>query len=210
MDDSAARSLSVSFDSDSHLVPVIVQSVRSGRVLMLGYMNAEALRVTRESGRVTFFSRSRQRLWTKGETSGNWLEPVELVPDCDGDALLVRAQPHGPTCHTGSESCFGCTETTTLGEMLGELFDLIEDRRRRRPEGSYTAELLDAGTARIAQKVAEEAVELALEAVARGGRVADEAADLLYHLLVLLSATALEPEAVAATLRERRGEGAGR
>lgn len=210
MDDSVAGPLPLRLDSESDLVPAIVQNVRSGRVLMLGYMNAEALRRTRETGRVTFYSRSRQRLWTKGETSGNWLELVELLPDCDGDALLVRARAHGPTCHTGSDSCFAEPETIALGEVLGDLSDLIEVRRRRRPEGSYTVALLQAGTGRIAQKVAEEAVELALEAVAGGDRLAEEAADLLYHLLLLLAAADRKPEAVAAILRERRRVSANR
>ncbi len=191
-------------DSDTGLLPAIVQDARSGRVLMLGYMDREALQATRATGRVTFYSRSRKRLWTKGETSGHWLEAVEVRLDCDADALLVRAVPHGPTCHTGAASCFGEPERATLGEALGELFDVIEERNRVRPKGSYTAGLLEAGVAAVARKVAEEAVELALEAVGGGQRATEEAADLLYHVLVLLLAVGETPEAVAGTLMARR------
>ena len=192
------------FDSDTGLIPAIVQDARSGRVLMLGYMNREALDRTLQSGRVTFFSRSREKLWVKGETSGNWLEPVELRADCDGDALLVRAVAHGPTCHTGSVSCFGESDAPPLGEVMGELYDLIEGRKRDKPEGSYTTKLLAGGKQAVARKVAEEAVELALEAVDSGDRAHEEAADLLYHVLVLLSALETSPEDVAATLVGRR------
>jgi phosphoribosyl-ATP pyrophosphohydrolase/phosphoribosyl-AMP cyclohydrolase len=191
------------FDSKTGLIPAIVQDARSARVLMLGYMNAEALDRTRESGRVTFYSRSREALWTKGETSGNWLEVVEVRPDCDGDALLIRAHPHGPTCHTGAVSCFGDPETEALGEALGDLFRVIEDRRRERPEGSYTAALFDQGISAIARKVGEESVELAVEASAGGPRTVEEAADVFYHSLVLLAALDLTPEELATTLRGR-------
>ncbi len=194
----------LSFDPQTGLIPTIVQDERSGAVLMLGYMNPEALSQTLASGRVTFFSRRRQQLWTKGETSGNWLELIELRPDCDGDALLVRARPHGPTCHTGRPSCFDAPEHLNLGEVLAELFDVIEERKRRRPQGSYTAGLFEAGRARIAQKVVEEAAELALEAATSGGNVVEEAADLLFHALVLLSAAEVESKQVAAALAARR------
>jgi hypothetical protein len=129
---------------------------------MLGYMNEEALRRTRSSGRVTFFSRRRDRLWTKGDSSGNWLELVEIQADCDRDALLVRAIPHGPTCHTGGVSCFGDSERPALGEVLADLSQVIESRKRERPPGSYTASLFEDGAARIARKVGEEALELGL------------------------------------------------
>jgi len=194
----------VRFDPETGLVPAVVQDARSGRVLMLGYMNAEALARTTQSGRVTFFSRSRQAFWTKGEGSGNWLELVEVRPDCDRDALLVRAIPHGPTCHTGSASCFGTPNEPALGEVLGDLFEVIESRKRERPEGSYTASLFAAGPSRIGRKVAEEALELSLELVEGGSRVDEEAADLLYHLLVLLSAADRTPENVGRILKERR------
>lgn len=193
-----------SFDEKSGLIPAVVQDVRSGRVLMLGYMNNQALQHTRASGRVTFFSRSRGELWTKGERSGSWLELVELRTDCDGDALLVRAVPHGPTCHTGQTSCFGEAEGVALGEVLADLADVIESRKRERPQGSYTASLFEDGPARIARKVGEEALELGLELVGDGDRIAEEAADLLFHVLVLLAAADRTPQSVAEALQRRR------
>ena len=192
------------FDPATGLIPAVVQDARSGRVLMLGYMNHEALERTLETGRVTFHSRRRDALWTKGETSGNRLNLVELRPDCDGDALLVRAIARGPTCHTGAVSCFGEPDRLTLGEVVGELFDVIRDRTTERPRGSYTARLAEAGTARIAQKVVEEAAELALEAVQAGVTVDEESADLVYHMLVLMSELGVTPEQVAACLAARR------
>lgn len=192
------------FDPATGLVPAIVQDARSGRVLMLGYMDDEALERTRETGRVTFYSRARRTLWTKGETSRNWLQLVEVRRDCDGDALLVRAIAHGPTCHTGAVSCFGEPQQASLGEVLGELYDVIGDRAVERPDGSYTVELLEAGTPRIAWKVVEEAVELALEAVQVRERADEEAADLLYHTLVLLSAMGVTLERLAGVLAGRR------
>jgi phosphoribosyl-ATP pyrophosphohydrolase/phosphoribosyl-AMP cyclohydrolase len=191
------------FDSESGLIPTIVQDARSGRVLMLGYMSREAFERTRETGRVTFFSRERGRLWTKGETSGNTLECVEVRADCDADTLLVRAFPHGPTCHTGQASCFGEPETATLGEVVGDLFRVIEQRRETRPEGSYTAKLFGEGVVAIADKVVEEAAELTAEAVGGGDRPVEEASDLLYHVLVLLAALGHTPEDVARELRAR-------
>lgn len=193
-----------SFDEATGLIPAVVQDARSGRVLMLGYMNNQALQHTRASGRVTFFSRSRGELWTKGESSGNWLELVELRTDCDGDALLVRAIPHGPTCHTGQTSCFGEPERVALGEVLADLAGVIESRKRERPQGSYTASLFKDGAARIARKVGEEALELGLELVGDGDRIAEEAADLLFHVLVLLAAADRTPESVAEALLRRR------
>lgn len=192
------------FDSETGLVPAVVQDARSGRVLMLGYMNREALERTRETGRVTFFSRERGRLWTKGETSGNTLECVEVRADCDADALLVRAIPHGPTCHTGQVSCFGEPAAAMLGEVVGDLFRVIEQRKATRPEGSYTARLFEGGVPAIAQKVDEEAAELVAEAVGGGARPVEEASDLLYHVLVLLAALGHTPEDVARELRARR------
>lgn len=194
----------LNLDPETGLVPVIVQHWRSGRVLMLGHMDSEALERTYATGRVTFYSRSRRALWTKGETSGHWLQLVEARPDCNADALLVRAAPNGPTCHTGQTSCFGEPARVSIGEVAGELFDLIESRKRERPDGSYTTDLLARGIPRIAQKVAEEAVELSLAAASGEGSATEEAADLLYHALVLLSAIGATPEDVAATLRSRR------
>ena len=204
MMDSPLRADALRFDPDSGLLPVVVQDARTGRVLMLGYMSREALEKTRETGRVTFFSRERGRLWTKGETSGNTLELVEIRADCDADALLVRAIPHGPTCHTGQTSCFGETDAPDLGEVLGDLFRVIEARKAERPEGSYTARLLGEGVTAIGRKVTEEAAELTIEAVSGGPRPVEEAADLVYHVLVLLSALGRTPEEVARELRARR------
>lgn len=166
------------------LVPVIVQDDRTLQVLMLGYMNREAYEKSVAERRVTFWSRTRKSLWTKGETSGNFLDIVEILPDCDRDTLLVRAIPHGPTCHTGSQSCFGTPETEGFIRYLG---DLIRHRHADMPEGSYTTKLFTKGVNKIAQKVGEEAVETVIEAVAnqRNGFVY-EASDLVYHLLVLL------------------------
>lgn len=196
------------FDPSTGLVPAVVQDARSGRVLMLGYMNAEALARTQETGRVTFFSRERRQLWTKGETSGHSLALVELRADCDADAVLVRVSAGGPTCHTGHISCFGDPAVFALGEVLGELYDVIEDRKARLPADSYTADLLRGGIPGVARKVAEEAVELCLEAVTGGPRTAEEAADLLYHTLVLLSALGRTPEDVARVLAARRDQAA--
>ncbi|MGD8700564.1 MAG: bifunctional phosphoribosyl-AMP cyclohydrolase/phosphoribosyl-ATP diphosphatase HisIE [Gemmatimonadales bacterium] len=198
------RDAPLRFDPKTNLIPAIVQDARSGRVLMLGYMNRDALERTRETGRVTFFSRSRKMLWEKGETSGNWLELVDILPDCDADALLVRAVPHGPTCHTGDVSCFGELDRPGLGEILADLYELIEERKRERPDGSYTTRLFDGGASAIGRKVAEEALELTLEAVTAGSRADEEAADLFYHTLVLLVAMEVSPEDVAHRLVERR------
>jgi len=201
------------------LVPGIVQDATTGRVLMLGYLNAESLERTRATGKVHFWSRSRQELWMKGETSGNQLEVVDIAIDCDGDALLIRARPTGPTCHTGAASCFDTAllmaETGDADDdgapgfaFLDELWDVIAQRARTRPEGSYTAHLLAGGVDAAGRKVTEEATEVLLAAKdhANGGRaelVAEEAADLLYHLLVLLAERGLDPAEVVEVLRRR-------
>jgi len=185
------------------LLPAVVQDAETGRVLMLGYMNAEALDKTRSSGRVTFYSRSKQRLWTKGETSGNHLELVECRADCDRDTLLVLARPHGPTCHTGTDTCFGDARTPRVG-FLAELQRTIRSRAGADQGASYTARLLAEGVGRCAQKVGEEGVETALAAV--GGNpeaLESEAADLLYHLLVCLEAAGSDLDAVIDTLLKR-------
>ncbi|WP_019946706.1 bifunctional phosphoribosyl-AMP cyclohydrolase/phosphoribosyl-ATP diphosphatase HisIE [Hymenobacter aerophilus] len=192
------------------LIPVIVQDAATGQVLMLGYQNEEAQRVTRETGRVTFFSRSKQRLWTKGETSGNYLTVVSQHEDCDQDALLIRALPDGPTCHRGTISCFeqpneAAYPAPPIG-FIAELERLVQ-RRYRFPDedpNSYTASLFRKGMPKIAQKVGEEAVETVIDAV--GGNVdglKGEAADLLYHLVVLLTAAGSSLEDVVGVLRER-------
>lgn len=185
------------------LLPAIAQHWRSGEVLMLGYMNREALAATRASGKVTFFSRSRQRLWTKGETSGNvlWLKSLHL--DCDADTILVRAEPGGATCHTGARTCFADAPEPPLA-FLGALDSLIAQRATERPQGSHVTGLLNAGVRRIAQKVGEEGVETALAAVAQDdGELLGEAADLLFHLLVLLRARGLGLDDVVRILESR-------
>ena len=173
------------------LVPAVIQDARTLQVLMLGYMNREAYEKSLAEGRVTFYSRSRQCLWTKGETSGHWLDIVSVAADCDADTLLVRVIPHGPTCHTGSKTCFGEAVPETEG-FIRYLQSVIQGRHAEMPEGSYTSKLFTRGVNKIAQKVGEEAVETVIEAVA-GNRDAlvYEASDLVYHLLVLLEATGL-------------------
>jgi phosphoribosyl-ATP pyrophosphohydrolase/phosphoribosyl-AMP cyclohydrolase len=175
------------------LLPAIVQHWRSGEVLMLGYMNAEALAQTQASGKVTFYSRSRQRLWTKGESSGHVLVMKSIRIDCDADTLLVQAEPHGPTCHLGTSSCFGdSAEVRPPLGFLAELDALVAQRHAQRPEGRYTTMLFASGIRRIAQKVGEEGVETALAAVAQGdGDLLGEAADLIFHLIVALRARGL-------------------
>ncbi|MDD3183118.1 MAG: bifunctional phosphoribosyl-AMP cyclohydrolase/phosphoribosyl-ATP diphosphatase HisIE [Alphaproteobacteria bacterium] len=169
------------------LVPVIVQDAASFRVLMLGYMNSEALSATLTSGFVTFFSRSKNRLWQKGETSGNVLRLREIRLDCDNDALLALVDPTGPTCHTGSTSCFGEMDAPALA-ILSDLENTIRQRQANPTENSYTAALFAKGLPRIAQKVGEEGVEVALAGALSADNLAEESADLLYHLLVLLVA----------------------
>lgn len=188
------------------LIPAVVQDAVSGAVLMLGYMNAAALDATLERGRIVFFSRSRQRLWEKGESSGHHLQLLDWRIDCDGDTLLLLAHRTGPVCHTGTLTCFGDEPLSAAARLsfLIELEQLIAQRRADRPEGSYTAQLLAAGPRRIAQKVGEEALEVALAAVAEPDEaLLGECADLLYHLLVLLQARSLGLEAVVEHLRRR-------
>ena len=190
----------LAWDKQGGLLPAVVQDADTLRVLMLGYMDRAALQATLDSGHVTFYSRSRQRLWTKGESSGNVLHLVGIEPDCDADTLLVRARPHGPTCHLGRDSCF----EHAPGQFLRELDALVAQRERERPPGSYTTALFDRGVRRIAQKVGEEGVETALAAVAQGdAELLGESADLLYHLLVLLRARGLGLADVEALLVQR-------
>lgn len=185
------------------LLPAIVQDAASGRVLMLGYMNREALEHTCSSGHVTFFSRSKQRLWTKGESSGNVLELRSIAADCDRDTLRVMAVPHGPTCHLGTTTCWGEALEPPVG-FLAELQRVIQTRKNADPESSYTARLLAEGVKRCAQKVGEEGVEVALAATA-GDRdeLVEESADLLYHLLVVLAASGVSLDEVCRTLEAR-------
>jgi phosphoribosyl-ATP pyrophosphohydrolase/phosphoribosyl-AMP cyclohydrolase len=191
------------FAKGDGLLPAIVQHAHSGEVLMLGYMDDAALAKTRASGLVTFFSRSKQRLWTKGETSGDSLALVDIRLDCDADTFLVRAIPAGPTCHTGTSSCFGDDVKPSLG-FLGELDALVASRHSERPDGSYTTKLFEGGIRRMAQKVGEEGVETALAAVAEGNdALIGEAADLVFHLMVVLRARGIGFDAVAAKLAAR-------
>ena len=195
------------WDKMQGLLPAIVQHELTGQVLMLGYMNEEALQATENTGRVTFFSRSKQRLWTKGETSGHALIVSSIALDCDADTFLILAQPQGPVCHLGTPSCFGeqaPSAAATRISFLAQLDALIADRAARRPAGSYTTQLFDAGTSRIAQKVGEEAVETALAAVCGSEEaLLGEAADLLYHLIALLRARGLSLHDAACRLERR-------
>ncbi|MEA2564000.1 MAG: phosphoribosyl-AMP cyclohydrolase / phosphoribosyl-ATP pyrophosphohydrolase [Acidobacteriota bacterium] len=190
---------------DRGLLPVVVQDAGSGAVLMLAYANREAVELTLSTGEAHFWSRSRQSLWRKGETSGNTLRVVEVTADCDGDALLVRARPAGPACHRGTRTCF---EPNPAQLELGWLATVLEERRSADPAASYTARLLQSGIERIAQKVGEEGVETAIAAVAgRREGVVSESADLLYHLLVLLQASGVGPGEVAEELLRRHALG---
>ncbi len=188
------------WEKQGGLLPAVVQDVSNGRVLMLGYMNREALDATIETGHVTFWSRSKERLWTKGETSGNALALVRIETDCDSDSLLVIAKPNGPTCHLGRASCFA----EAPSNFLADLDVLVRERERDRPEGSYTTKLFESGVRRIAQKVGEEAVEMALAAVDQDEEaLLGEGADLLYHLTVLLRSRGLSLQAAVNVMRDR-------
>ena len=198
------------WETDAELVPAVVQDADSGRVLMVAWMNEQAHRATTESGRVTFWSRSRDQLWEKGATSGNALDLVSLSWDCDRDTVLVRARPTGPVCHTGTVTCF---DDDPLGPGLGRLDDLwqvISSRAAERPAGSYTTALIEAGPEGAGRKVTEEGIEVLLAAKdhaagdADDRRVAEEAADLLYHLLVVLAERSIDPSFVMEILSERR------
>jgi phosphoribosyl-ATP pyrophosphohydrolase/phosphoribosyl-AMP cyclohydrolase len=197
---------SIAWDQASGLVPAVVQHARTGAVLMLGYMNREAVRATLERSRVVFFSRSKQRLWEKGETSGNTLQYLDASLDCDHDTLLISALPTGPVCHTGTSTCFGDAARSEAEGLafLGELERVIARRVQETPEGSYTARLYARGVKHIAQKVGEEGVEVALAGVNEpDAQLLGESADLLYHLLVLLKVRGLTTAQVMAELRSR-------
>ena len=200
--------LKLDFDKCGGLVPAIIQDAQTKVVLMLGYMNQEALKMTQETGLVTFFSRSRQCLWTKGETSGNYLHLVDIKVDCDNDTLLVQATPDGPTCHTGTDTCWGEENKPNPLLFLSELSDFIEKRHEEMPEGSYTTSLFKDGLNRMAQKVGEEALELVIEATnGTNDRLIYEGSDMLYHLIVLLTSKGLRIEDMAKELMERHNPG---
>ena len=195
--------MQIDFDKNGGLVPAVVQDSRTHQVLMLGYLNREALSKTQAEGVVTFFSRSKQRLWTKGETSGNFLRVKEIRSDCDGDTLLIRAEPAGPVCHTGTDTCFG-EENAGQAAFLNYLKQVIRHRRDHPDEQSYTSSLLRKGVNKVAQKVGEEAVELVIEAKDDNlDLFKGEAADLLFHFLVLLEHKNVDLDEVIEVLRQR-------
>jgi phosphoribosyl-AMP cyclohydrolase / phosphoribosyl-ATP pyrophosphohydrolase len=191
---------SLDWNKQDGLLPAIVQDSRTLQVLMLGFMNRESLAETLDSKRVVFYSRSKQRLWMKGESSGHVLEVVHVQADCDADTILVTAKPHGPTCHRGTQSCFDDAPSN----FVAALDLLVAQRKAERPEGSYTTKLFDAGICRIAQKVGEEGVETSLAAVAQENPdLVGEAADLVYHLIVLMQAKGMSWRDIEAKLQER-------
>jgi phosphoribosyl-AMP cyclohydrolase / phosphoribosyl-ATP pyrophosphohydrolase len=186
------------------ILPAIIQDDNTGKVLMLGFMNKEAYDKTIELGKVTFFSRSKRRLWTKGEESGNFLNVVSVHADCDQDTLLIKANPSGPVCHTGDDTCWGEENKPDDLAFLKYLQDFIEKRKQEMPRGSYTTSLFEEGTSKIAQKVGEEAVETVIEAMADNDeRLLYEASDLFYHLIVLLTHKGYRIEDIARELKKR-------
>lgn len=202
----------IDFEKMGGLVPAIVQDADTRQVLMLGFMNEEAYQKTMATGKVTFWSRSRQTLWTKGETSGHFLDLVSMAADCDNDTLLVKVHPHGPTCHTGADTCWGEENTALPSSMwqvspllfLQELQDFIEKRHEQMPEGSYTTRLFTEGVNKMAQKVGEEALETVIEATnGTNEQLVYEASDMLYHLMVLLTSKGLRMEDIAHELQRR-------
>ncbi|MBO4785627.1 MAG: bifunctional phosphoribosyl-AMP cyclohydrolase/phosphoribosyl-ATP diphosphatase HisIE [Prevotella sp.] len=196
--------MDIDFKKMGGLVPAIVQDANTKTVLMLGYMNEEALQKTIETKKVTFWSRSRNELWTKGETSGNFLNLVDIKSDCDNDALLVKAIPDGPTCHKGTDTCWAETNESNPLLFLSFLQDFIEKRKEEMPEGSYTTSLFKGGVNRMAQKVGEEALETVIEACnGSDEKLVYEGSDMLYHLLVLLTEKGLRIEDLARELIKR-------
>lgn len=194
----------IDFEKLGGLVPAVVQDNQTQKVLMVGFMNAEAVSKTIETGKVTFFSRTKNRLWTKGEESGNFLNVVSILIDCDNDTLLVKANPVGPVCHTGTDTCFDENNTKTGVQFLSYLQDVIDQRKREMPEGSYTTSLFTKGTRKITQKVGEEAVETIIGAMANDDKnFIYESADLIYHLMVLLTHKGFRIEDIAAELKSR-------
>ncbi len=195
--------MKLDFEKMGGLIPAIVQDENTSKVLMLGYMNEESYNLTKQTGKVTFYSRSRQTLWTKGETSGNYLTVVNMMADCDHDTILIKAIPSGPVCHTGADTCFGEKNIEDI-LFLKYLQNFIEQRRQEMPEGSYTTSLFQKGVNRMAQKVGEEAVETVIEATngTEDGFIY-EASDLIYHLIVLLTSKGLRMEDLIRELKKR-------
>ena len=198
--------MKLDFEKMGGLIPAIIQDSCTGKVLMLGFMNEEALAKTEEIGKVTFYSRTKNRLWTKGETSGNFLNVISIAADCDNDTLLIKVKPVGPVCHTGSDTCFGEVNDTDLF-FLSYLQDFIDKRKAEMPEGSYTTSLFKKGVNRMAQKVGEEAVETVIEATnGTDEGFLYEASDLIYHLIVLLTSKGHRIEELAQELKKRHKE----
>ena len=196
--------MKLDFEKMNGLVPAIIQDDRTLRVLMLGFMNEEALQKTLSTNKVTFYSRSRKCLWTKGETSGNYLNVVSIKCDCDNDTLLIKAIPDGPVCHTGADTCWNESNTPNPLAFLSTLQDFIEKRREEMPEGSYTTSLFKDGINRMAQKVGEEALETVIEAVnGSNERLIYEASDMFYHLIVMLTEKSIRIERIAEELQKR-------
>lgn len=198
--------MNVDFNKGNGLAPVIVQHYKSNTILMLGYMNEEALEKTKELGKATFFSRSKNRLWTKGETSDNYLIVKDILIDCDQDTILIKADPQGPTCHTGSDTCFN-EELSSNVDFLYQLEEVIFDRKNNPTEKSYTTSLFQKGINKIAQKVGEEATEVVIDAMDNNReRLKEETADLLYHLLVLLAEKDIALNEISEVLRKRHAK----
>ena len=198
--------MALDFDKMGGLIPAIIQDARTKNVLMLGFMNKEAYEKTLEINRVTFFSRTKNRLWTKGEESGHFLDVVSIESDCDNDTLLIKAIPNGPVCHTGSATCFNDNNDFGI-EFLTHLQSFIEQRYKEMPEGSYTTSLFQSGVNRMAQKVGEEAIETVIEATnGTDGRMMYEAADMLYHIMVLFTSKGRRIEELAEALYRRHNK----
>ena len=195
--------MTLDFNKMDGLIPAIIQDDKTQKVLMLGFMNEEAYDKTLKTGKVTFWSRTKNTLWTKGETSGNYLNVVSIKADCDNDTLLIKVNPDGPVCHTGTDTCWG-EENDNPMAFLSELQRFIEKRHEEMPEGSYTTSLFQSGVGRMAQKVGEEAVESVIEAMAGNDeRLIYEASDMIYHLMVLLTSKGLKIEDLAVELQKR-------
>ena len=198
--------MALDFDKMGGLIPAIIQDARTKNVLMLGFMNKEAYEKTLEINKVTFFSRTKNRLWTKGEESGHFLDVVSIESDCDNDTLLIKAIPNGPVCHTGSATCFNDNNEFGI-EFLTHLQDFIEKRYKEMPEGSYTTSLFNSGVNRMAQKVGEEAIDTVIDATnGTDGRMMYEAADMLYHLMVLFTSKGRRIEELAEALYRRHNK----